>query len=95
MAILIRTDGTEEGVTYAGPDGWLLGELYTLLVCSNVEAISLADGRTMILDEDGKARDKPVNAAATKLARLAGIAPEDYVVGDVLVCVCDAQGNLR
>ena len=95
MATLILTDGTERYVHPAGADGLTLDELYKLLGCSTVETIALRDGRTMILDEDGKATDKPVNVRATRLAYRAGIASDDYVVGDVLVCVGDGEGNLR
>lgn len=95
MATLIRTNGIEQRVTYAGLDGFKFHELYQILACETVETLTLRDGRTMVLDENGKATNKPVNATATRLAREAGIAPEDFVVGDVLVCVTDGGGNLR
>lgn len=87
MATLIRTDGTEQIITPANArEGFHLDELYKLLDCSTVEVLALPNGRTMVLDEDGKYSTKPTNERATTLARTAGIAADDFVVGDVLVC---------
>lgn len=51
------------------------------------EIIPLGDQRIMVLNEDGKARKLPVNAAATKLAHEhRAISHFDFIVGDALVC---------
>lgn len=50
-----------------------------------VESLPIGD-YLMVLDEDGKAKDKPINPRATKLLHLAGGSPDDQVVGDVLIC---------
>lgn len=91
MALLLRVDGTRTPVTPATPaEGFTLDELYAHLGCSTVEVLYLPDGRMLVMDGDGKVTPvpfrKPTNHEATSLARLAGIAPLDYVVGDVLLC---------
>lgn len=45
-----------------------LHETYELLNCSTVQHISLRDGKTLVIDEEGKFKDKPkFNKEATKL----------------------------
>ena len=66
------------------------GKYYTLqqmqeIVGGYIEMITLADGRHMILDEEGKLKDKPVNLIATTLAESV-LGGADYICGDVLVC---------
>ena len=66
------------------------GKYYTLqqmqkIVGGWIEMITLADGRHMILDEEGKLKDKPVNLIATTLADNV-LGGSDYICGDVLVC---------
>jgi len=51
-----------------------------------VEQVTLADGRLMFMDEDGKAKGKPFNELATIYLHAAGGSPDDHVVGDVLIC---------
>tara|TARA_Y100000034_G_C6733617_1_gene325149 strand:- start:285 stop:578 length:294 start_codon:yes stop_codon:yes gene_type:complete len=56
-----------------------------------IEVVSLSDGSQMVLDEEGKLKDKPINYEATK--RYVGEEYDDtcatwdydYVVGDVLI----------
>tara|TARA_R110000824_G_scaffold64288_3_gene168095 strand:+ start:369 stop:707 length:339 start_codon:yes stop_codon:yes gene_type:complete len=66
------------------------GKYYTLkqmqeIVGGYIEMITLADGRHMILDEEGKLKSKPVNLIATTLAESV-LGGSDYICGDVLVC---------
>jgi hypothetical protein len=91
MATIIRAhDGQEFSVSPKNKEiGFTLQELYDLIGnnCDCVEHITLADGRSMWLDEEGKFR-KPLlheNAKATRLLHKAGGMPEDYVVGNVLI----------
>lgn len=50
-----------------------------------IQMIALGDnGMHMILDEEGKLKDKPFNKNATILAS-PFLLPGDYIVGDVLV----------
>lgn len=95
MATLIHADGTGREVTPKNARaGFTLRELYALLDCSTVEVVALADGRTMVLDEDGKYREprRPVNERATRLLHLAGGMPTDFVTGDVLIVL---RGELK
>lgn len=41
----------------------------------------------LLMDEEGKIKEKPVNMAATWFGRVGGIAPFDYVVGDAVLLV--------
>ena len=49
-----------------------------------IEIIGTNDGRLLVLDELGKLKNKPINEAATALAR-GVIADTDYIVGDAVV----------
>lgn len=84
MALLIKTDGTQTEVAPLNKI-FTADELRQHVGCTYFEHVSLADGRSMWLDEDGKHLSKPVNVEATKLLWLAGGAPDDVVAGDVLV----------
>jgi hypothetical protein len=88
MATLIDADGTEKQVFPRNPKrGFDLKQLYELIDCTTVEMITLRDGRTMWMDEDGKYNEAlTLNGKATQLFHGAGGMPDDFVVGKVLVC---------
>jgi hypothetical protein len=67
------------------------GELYKTLQCETIEVVHLADGRLMLLDEEGKHRRprKPINYRAARLVHEAGGSPFDVVVGDVAILDAD------
>ena len=54
------------------------------IVGGYIGIVKLSDGRTMIVDEEGLLKDKPINKPATKLAQ-PSIHPNDYIVGNVVV----------
>jgi len=54
-------------------------------VGGNIQIINTNDGRVMALDEDGKLKGYLMNQEACKLTFESGLAPDDYVVGDVVV----------
>lgn len=88
MAILIKADGTEVPITPKG-ECFRLEELYPWVAPKSnaIEVITLADGRLMLMDEEGKLRDDDelsVNQKATILLQKAGIIG-DFVVGDVAI----------
>lgn len=89
MAKLISPDGTELDVQpRIRLRGFTLQELYALIDCETVQAVSLADGRTMWMDEEAKLRDTWfVNEKATNLLIEAGGVPGDSVLGNVLITV--------
>ena len=93
MATLITTHDALHEVTPDNGTDFTLEELYALIGCEMVEALYLPDGRTMWIDEEGKLSSppRPKNYHATRLARLAGIADDDYIAGTALVC---AEGEV-
>ena len=84
MAEIITADGTVREVQPANGKNFTLKEL-TPIVGGYIEIIYLNDGRLMIMNEEGKLSRLPDNEVATALAR-SSISPDDYIVGDVLVC---------
>lgn len=85
MAIILRTDGTQEVCQPKNGTDFQLDEVKAV-VNGWVEMVGLADGRIMLLNEEGKLHDLPVNAAATELFNQGGRMWYDWIVGDVLVC---------
>lgn len=51
-----------------------------------IEIVNLADGRVMVLNEEGKLNGLPPNAKATYLLMQGEFLFPDIVVGDVIVC---------
>ena len=83
MALLLLTDTTEREVHPAKGDQFTLAELQGY-VGGYIEIIPIGDGKSMVLNEDGKALELPINLAAC--AKTMGlIALDDEVVGDVLI----------
>jgi len=87
MGVLVLSNGVMEVVKAKNSKNFTLEEMYRLIGCDMVECVTLADGRTMWLDEMGKFADPPksVNALATILLSEAGGIRGDKVMGDVLV----------
>ncbi|KKK89195.1 hypothetical protein LCGC14_2735520 [marine sediment metagenome] len=78
MATIIRVDGTEENLED------LSLESLQKAVGGYIEIVQTNDGRLIVLDEEGKLKDKPVNSKATALTR--GIVCDwDLTVGDVVI----------
>lgn len=88
MATIIKTDGTKQEVTPANGKDFKLAEMYQHIGngCDMVQAINLADGRMMWMDEESKlkATPPPANREATVLLAKAGGMPGDVVLGNVL-----------
>lgn len=84
MATLIRTNGSEEQVRPADGKYFTLEELQRY-VGGFIEAVALPNGKTMIVNEEGKLDNLPYNQRATLLGAAAGTMPGDEVMGDVLV----------
>jgi hypothetical protein len=81
MATLYRTDGTTEVLTPPNGVNWSLKELQTL-VGGYIELTRTIDGRSLIVDDEGKLKGKPLNIAATKLYVYGR---HDPIVGDALI----------
>ena len=82
MATLIKSSGEEISVTPINKKDFGLDELQKL-VGGFIEMVRTKDGKTMIINEEGKINDLPINYKATS------IYPNnefDFIVGDVLIC---------
>jgi hypothetical protein len=85
MAVLMLPDQAPVAVVPANGRTFQLAELQAA-VGGYIEAIYLPSGLIMFINEDGKRLDLAPNWRATDLARAAGIAPWDVVVGSAIVC---------
>lgn len=85
MATLIQTNGKRRMVQPANGTDFSLEEVYRLLNIERVEMVYLADGRIMLLDEEGKLTGAAFNQSASLLYGRGRIA-YDTIAGDVLVC---------
>lgn len=95
MGIQILPNGTETVVTpKTARRGFTLAELYKLTECQCVQMVPLADGRTMIVDENAKikAEQPPNNLKATLLFRSGRVPTDEMILGTVLVC---NKGEIR
>lgn len=68
-AQILYPDGTSKEVQPANGRDFQLKELQDI-VEGHIEIVPLKDGRIMVIDEEGKLKDYPRNAQATKLAAL-------------------------
>jgi hypothetical protein len=84
MALLIRADGRVELLDPANGTHFTLKEIHAAIDTDIVEtAQSIEAGTTLLFDEEGKVKHKPVNALATMLYTYGF---QDAIVGDVVLC---------
>ena len=86
-AKIIYTDKEAEDYTPKNGKTFELDELQDI-VDGCIEIIRLNDGRMIIVDEDGKSKDKAVNIPATNILRRDHFTT-DYIVGTAIVCDAD------
>ena len=86
-AKIIYTDKEDEDYTPKNGRTFELDELQGI-VDGNFEIVRLRDGRMIIVDEDGKSKDKAVNIPATNILRRDHFTT-DYIVGTAIVCDAD------
>ena len=86
-AKIIYTDKEDEDYTPKNGKTFALTEMQEI-VGGYVEPIRLNDGRMIIVDEDGKSKDKAVNIPATNILRRDHFTT-DYIVGTAIVCDAD------
>ena len=86
-AKIIYTDKEAEDYTPKNGKTFALTEMQEI-VGGYVEPIRLNDGRMIIVDEDGKSKDKAVNIPATNILRRDHY-KTDYIVGTAIVCDAD------
>jgi len=81
MATLYRADGTQQEIQPTNGTHFDLKELQAL-VGGWIEIVETTDGRLIVLDEEGKLKDKRFNLLATTLYKYGF---HDPVVGDAVV----------
>ncbi len=86
-AKIIYTDKEAEDYTPKNGKTFVLTEMQEI-IGGYVEPIRLNDGRMIIVDEDGKSKDKAVNIPATNIMRRDHYTT-DYIVGTAIVCYAD------
>ena len=86
-AKIIYTDKEDEDYTPKNGKTFELEELQGI-VDGNFEIVRLKDGRIIIVDEDGKLKNKAVNIPATNILRRDHYTT-DYIVGTAIVCDSD------
>ena len=82
---IVYPSGYTEDLADPGEDGYSLGELQEI-VGGYIEIVQATNGRIAVLDEEGKLKDKELNALATQMAGENNLRPGDYLVGTVLFC---------
>lgn len=82
-AKLYKTDGTIIEVVPSNGTDFQLDELQAM-VDGCIEIVPAGKGKIMVIDDEGKCKDKPFNEAATMIFMQAGY--YDIIVGDALVC---------
>ena len=86
-AKIIYTDKEAEDYTPKNGKTFELTEMQEI-VGGYIEPIRLNDGRMIIVDEEGKSKDKAVNIPATNILRRDHFTT-DYIVGTAIVCDAD------
>ena len=86
-AKIIYTDKETEDYTPKNGKTFGLTEMQEI-IGGYIEPIRLNDGRIIIVDEDGKSKDKAVNIPATNILRRDHFTT-DYIVGTAIVCDAD------
>jgi hypothetical protein len=84
MAKIYKTSGTQKEIVPKNRVHFTLKELQTI-VGGYIENAYLNDGNIIVLNEDGKIEDLPLNVRATEIFRKNFPDSSDYIVGDVLI----------
>ena len=82
MATLIKSTGEEIEVFPKNKTDFQLTELQKI-VGGFIEIVKTKDGKTMVINEEGKVNDLPINQKASELYPYNEF---DFIVGDVLIC---------
>jgi len=82
MATLIKSNGEEVNVTPNNKRDFQLDELQKY-VGGFIEIVKTNEGRTIVINEEGKINELPINQKATALYQYNEF---DFIVGDVVVC---------
>ena len=82
MATLIKSNGEETNVTPKNKTDFQLDELQKF-VGGLIEIVKTKEGRTMVINEEGKINDLPINQKASEQYQYNEF---DFIAGDVLIC---------
>ena len=82
MATLIKTNGEETNVTPQNKTDFKLDELQNY-VGGIIEIVRTKDNKMIVINEEGKINELPINEKATELYIYS---ESDLIVGDVLIC---------
>jgi len=81
-SFIVRIDGTIEHVEPENGTNFTLDELKKAIGGGYIEVVPLTFDKVMVVDEDGKRKQLALNVAATRIYN----GPNDFIVGDALVC---------
>jgi hypothetical protein len=84
MAIVIKTDGTKDALQPKNNKIFTLEELKSV-VGGYIEIVPLTEDYLMVINEEGKLLNLPINVIATRVYR-ASRNTDDFIVGNVLIC---------
>lgn len=85
-ALLLLTDPNVKTVDPKNETDFKLEELYEMLECDMIEVVPLKHDYIMIIDEEGKLKEKDFNSPATQVYHTAFPNIHDVIVGHALVC---------
>jgi hypothetical protein len=85
MALFIPVECDSREVLPANGKDFTLEELQAL-VGGWIEYLYLPDGRILVINEEGKMMAMKYNCSASIYGVQAGIAHDDFVVGDAVLC---------
>ena len=79
MALVIKVNGQQTQVRPQNGQHFELPELYRLLECRVIDIIELADGRLMVIDDEGKlSEDWQINLPASELYRKGRMSTREF-----------------
>jgi hypothetical protein len=84
--IIYRANGTQETVAPKNKKNFSLQELQSFVggYIEMVFLFAISDSLVMVVNEEGKLDELPINVRATEIIRQAGI--QNTIAGDALVC---------
>ena len=84
---LITVTGKIEMVEPANGTDFDYKELRKIIGADTIQILSMRNQGWLVIDDEGKLKDKPINMGATLMYALFN--PNDYIVGDALFCPKD------
>lgn len=84
MAVVIKTDGTKDALQPKNNKVFTLEELKSV-VGGYIEIVPIEKCTFMVVNEEGKLLNLPINVEATRYYRKSRNT-DDFIVGNVLIC---------